>query len=256
MTDTKNQNEELEDWQGSRWQFTRNRSTWHFDTTRPPSVGEDSYVRVGRFDVDFGDLVDNCISRAVPTSWGRRVRFLSTYKGTSKGNRMYSADAEENDLLRAGANPHHEIFNRAHVVGIPLFNRMYETVGLTNTDGVLFHNQTCGQVFHLHIDNFAGLGPRENSFKRIDMDRDPKIARRFLVMLDDWKYGQVYMFGNTVWHQWRRGDCITWDWINMPYFGVNAGWDNLPVLQLTGYVTKRTHEIMQTASADRIIELI
>ena len=53
MSDTK-----TEDWQGSRWEFTKNRSRWHFDTTKPPDQGIDSYTHVCRFNTDFSNALN------------------------------------------------------------------------------------------------------------------------------------------------------------------------------------------------------
>jgi hypothetical protein len=74
--------------------------------------------------------------------------------------------------------------------------------------------------------------------------------RRFAVMLADWQMGQAWMFGNALYHQWEAGTCITWDWRNMPHATVNAGWHPRPLLQITGYQTKRTKELVRVAESN------
>ena len=109
---------------------------------------------------------------------------------------------------------------------------------------VKFHNQKTGQMLHWHIDNFAGRKERGISFTEIEADRNPELMRRFVIMLDDWKHGQVFALGNSNWHQWKRGECITWEWRDIPHATCNMGWDNRPMLQVTGWTTEKTHDIV------------
>jgi hypothetical protein len=74
-------------------------------------------------------------------------------------------------------------------------------------------------------------------------------------MLDDWKLGQVFQLGTANFHQWRRGDCITWDWKNIPHATCNMGWWDRPMLQITGYVTERTNEVIRYRSKDLRVEI-
>jgi hypothetical protein len=58
------------------------------------------------------------------------------------------------------------------------------------------------------------------------------------------------MFGNAMYNQWVAGTCITWDWRNMPHATVNAGWHPRPLLQITGYQTKRTKDLVKVAESN------
>lgn len=231
-----------EDWQGSRWEFTKSRSGWHFNTGMPPRLGHDSYTPVCRFVADFSDAISECLPRARPSSWSSRNDFNADIARQG----LYSATAEENDLIRAGADPKQEIFSRAAAEDIPLFRRISDELGLTDSM-IKFHNQTTGQMLHFHIDNFAARPERENSFRSTDFDHDPSRMRRFAIMLADWEMGQAWMFGNAIYHRWRAGDCITWEWRDMPHATVNAGWANRPLLQITGRVTDKTDALIEAA---------
>ena len=218
MSDTK-----TEDWQGSRWEFTKNRSRWHFDTTKPPDQGIDSYTHVCRFNTDFSNAIAECLPRAKVSSWGTRNNFNKDIANQG----LYSASAEEEDLIRAGADPSAAVFNRTAAEDVELFQKISECLGMSDSM-IKFHNQTTGQMLHTHIDNFA-------------------IMRRFAVMLADWQLGQIFQLGNANFTGWRAGDCITWEWQDMPHSTANMGWWDRPMLQITGYVTDKTQWLMDRA---------
>lgn len=232
-----------EDWHGSRWEFTKSRSKWHFDGAIPPRPGHDSYTPVCRFMADFSPSIAMCMPRTKASTWATRNNFNKDIADQG----LYSASAEENDLIRAGADPNQEVFNRTAAEDVPLFQRINEVLGLEESM-IKFHNQTTGQMLHLHIDNFAARPERENSFKSTDFDGDPTRMRRFAIMLADWEMGQAWMFGNALYHRWRAGDCITWEWQDMPHATVNAGWANRPLLQITGRVTSATEDLLGRAA--------
>lgn len=241
---------EYENWGDSRWEFTKSRSRWHFDTARVPQPGIDSYTHVCRFDEDFADTIAQCMPRTKPSSWGTRNNFNKDI--AEQG--LYSATAEEQDLIRAGADPHSEVFHRTAAEDIELFQKISNYLGMDESM-IKFHNQTTGQMLHTHIDNFAARPERENSFKVTDMDNNPDIMRRFAIMLADWQLGQTFQLGNANFTQWKAGDCITWEWQDMPHSTANMGWWDRPMLQITGYVTERTREVLGGASKNLIVKL-
>ena len=245
-------NREYENWNGSRWEFTKRRSQWHFDNLRPPEPGADSFTHVCRFDADFTADIAVCLKRVVPCSWSTRNQFSTD--PTEPKKRMYSADAEESDLLRAGADPYMKIFERAVATDCVTFDKINTALGMTEST-IKFHNQRTGQMLTEHIDNFAGRAERDNSFKVVKIDKHPEIIRRFVIMLSDWQLGQVFMLGNATWTQWRAGDCITWEWRDIPHATCNMGWHDRPMLQITGHVSDITDQMLAGASRDRIIKL-
>jgi hypothetical protein len=242
--------QEVENWGDSRWAFTKSRSRWHFDTKRPPQSGVDSYTHVCRFDADFTDAIRECMPRTKDSSWGTRNNFNKEI--AEQG--LYSATAEEQDLIRAGADPHAKVFSRTAAEDIEIFQKISNWLGMDRSM-IKFHNQTTGQMLHTHIDNFAARPERENSFKVTDMDKNPDIMRRFTVMLADWELGQIFQIGNANFTGWRAGDCITWEWQDMPHSTANMGWWDRPMLQITGYVTDRTKEIVAGCGKNMIVSI-
>lgn len=234
--------EKHEDWGGSRWEFTKSRSKWHFDTTRPPKLGSDSYLPVCRFVGNFSESIEQCLPRTKVSSWASRNDFNKDI--ADKG--LYSASAEEQDLIRAGADPKAEVFARTAAEDVEQFCEISNILGMDDAM-IKFHNQTTGQMLHMHIDNFAARPERENSFKVTEMDENPETMRRFAIMLSDWELGQAWMFGNNMYWGWKAGDCITWEWQDMPHATVNAGWAHRPLLQITGKVTEKTRWLIERA---------
>ena len=195
-------------------------SDWHFDSTRPAALGNDSYTPVCIFDADFTDAINQCLLIAKPASWG-----YGTW-----------GEAGGIDYVQAVGN-------------IPIFKQMSDYLGLVDVR-INFHNQTHGQMMYLHVDNIKTPPDRELSVNSIESGQTPPIMRRFSVMLADWEMGQAWMFGNAMYHQWVSGTCITWDWHNMPHATVNAGWKDRPVVQLTGIETPLTSNLLQLAESN------
>ena len=232
-----------EKWGDSRWEFTKSQSQWHFDEFEP---GERDFQYVGTFQGDWSNEIDECLGRVKPNTWANR--------NIEQKSEIYTASQEQNDLIKAGADPDSQIFSRANAKDIPIFQRIANYFGMNET-AIKFHNQTTGQMLHWHIDNFAGRKERGNTFTEIEADKNPELMRRFAIMLDDWKHGQVFQLGNSNWHQWKRGECITWEWRDIPHATCNMGWDNRPMLQVTGWTTDTTHEVVKSGSFKNIVNI-
>ena len=239
-----------EEWQQGRWEETIKKSKWHFDMQKPAEPGLDSYTHVCRFVHDFAPVVEQCKPLAKKSTWETRNHYDP--KIAQEG--LYSWNAEQRDLIAAGADPNMEEFARAAADDIEVFRKIADWLGLEEP-AIKFHNQTTGQMLVEHIDNFAGRKERENSFKETDFDKNPQLIRRFAIMLDDWKLGQVFQLGNANFHQWRAGDCITWEWQDMPHATCNMGWWDRPMLQITGYTTERTWEVLKNSNKNQEINI-
>jgi hypothetical protein len=231
---------EFDNYNNSRWDFTTKRSNYHFD----PCAETTDYIEVCQFSGNWEFSVEQMLDRVVEVNWANRNSHL--FGPRDKKKPVYSGRAEQMDLLKAGANPHAPIFEHCIADDQEPFIAMSTQLGLTDCD-TMFKNQRTGHMFHLHIDNLAGRHERGNSFKVTKMDKEPETIRRFMIALDDWRFGQVMTFGTEIWSHWRKGDCVTWDWYNVPYSWMNAGWDACPMLQLTGYTTPQTDTVLKNS---------
>lgn len=235
------------EWNDSRWESTKKQSRWHFDPQRPPEPGKDSYTYVGKFVADFREVIAECMPQAKPNTWANRN------KHKVEGE-LYTASAEENDLIKAGADPKMQIFDRNPSYEVPLFRIIGDILGLQHVE-CNFHNQRTGQMLVEHLDNFPGSHSRKNDFRVVDFDEDPDLVRRFTVMLSDWQLGQVFQLGNAMWTQWRAGDCITWEWRDIPHATCNMGWHDRPMLQITGRTTDITRDVLANAGPGQVFDL-
>lgn len=235
-----------ENWEQGRWAETVKKSNWHFDLTKPAEPGLDSYTHVCRFTNDFSELVEQLKPLTVNATWDTR----QYYNNISEK----ALNAEQQDLLNAGADPNMEVFARMEAHDVELFQKIAAWLGIDSAF-IKFHNQKTGQMLVEHIDNFAGFKDKKGDSPTADLYQEPHLVRRFAIMLDDWKLGQVFQLGNANFHQWRAGDCITWEWQDIPHATGNMGWWDRPMLQITGYVTDKTNEILKEASKFVEIEI-
>lgn len=225
------------EYHASRWDYTKQASNWHWDLQRAPEPGPDSFTRVCNFNGDWSAELADCMSRAVTEFWGTIGPNPSDRQNKLQQPPGQRWTPEEYDVVRAGGNPFNPMYDRCRANGLAVFERMAEALGLEEPD-IKFDNQRAGYMLHTHFDNF-----------RVRMAKrgltDPMGIRRFAIMLSDYQLGQVFQLGTAHWTQWRAGDCITWDWVNMPHATTNMGWWDRPMIQITAYTTPKTDEVMK-----------
>lgn len=221
--------------ENSDWEKLRNQSKWHFDYTKTPYPGEDSYTYVGKFVSDFNTAIE----------------YVKATKKYYHDLDAYSGNLEEDidkftftfqNLSLIGANPYIEAADCYLVEDIPMFQSISDMLGLKESI-IRLDIQRPGQIIPAHIDELGSLKKRL-SRKNISINLTNQSAKRFAIMLDDWKLGHVFQLGNAVWHQWSAGDCITWDWENIPHCTCNSGYWDRPMLQITGLTTQKTFDIL------------
>jgi len=86
-----------------------------------------------------------------------------------------------------------------------------------------------GRLIPWHCDTYGYLIKKFE----VSQDRIPLIQRT-IVFMQDWTFGQVAQFGNTVVSHWRAGDIYTWPheaWHGLANFGNQA----IIVMQITNY---------------------
>ena len=221
-------------WYNSNWPaVSRGSSTWHFDNAKVPEPGIDSYTVVGRVEL--------------PADWQQDIdpELLTT----AAWNRLIAATPDQElqqkltqNLEVVGQNPEHGMFDTVNITHLPVAQKLAQALGLANSISRL-HIQRPGQLLNMHIDDLASE------------DQDPGEIRRFIIAVEDWYPGQVFQLGNAVWSQWRAGDCVTWSWKDIPHGSANFGWNDRPMIQITGYVTELTQQLVDQASGDQNIKL-
>lgn len=221
-------------WYNSDWpEVSRGRSTWHFNNSKAPEPGLDSYTLVGQIEL--------------PANWQQGIDpELIT---TAAWKRLITATPDQElqqtltqNLEKVGQNPEHGMFDTVNINHLPVAQQLAQALGLENSITRL-HIQRPGQLLNMHIDDLASA------------DQDPGEIRRFIIAVDNWYPGQVFQLGNAVWSQWRAGDCVTWSWKDIPHGSANFGWNDRPMIQITGYVTELTQQLVNQASGDQNIKL-
>ena len=232
----------------TNWEKNKSKSNWHFDYTRPPEEGADSYYFVCNFSGDFTDAISECL-KGEHTS-----NFTKGYTGDVKKD-FRKFNSTELDLALVKADPYVKHFERYDAASIPVFKRINDALGIEKPL-IMFHNQRPNQCLPVHFDTFEFV-PKEypDMYGGVDFYANPRKYGRFVIMLEDWKIGQFFQFGNATWHQWKKGDCVTWNWEDMPHATGNVGYWDRPLLQITGTLTEKTMELMAKSNKDLIIEV-
>ena len=205
----------------SSWDYTKERSNYHFDSTRIDS--KDSVVTIlGNIKPTWLADLDSIINNSRPATWATRG-----YKGEGVPPPREDLIAEEYDLTRAGVDTNIVVTHLNWVMPDSL-KQIADNFGLEDCMERI-HVQRPGELWNLHIDKLQKWLPE-----------DPSKILRVFVQLTDWQPGQFWEFGNYHWNQWSAGDVVTFDWANMPHSTANAGHNPRVTLQLTGIITDKT----------------
>jgi hypothetical protein len=229
------------------------KTPWHFDNFKVDNEGE--YVKiVGQFQGDWDDDVRNA-----------RLLGLSTKKYNKQSYEHAankpSANHEMEDAENLYGQPDAPIFEKMDITDypgkLPAFEKIIDSVKIDTTKSFTFkfHDQLPNQQLMWHIDNLPGNPRKERVIDNPDFKyQDPNMVR-FLIMLNDWEPGQVVQFGSIVYTQWKKGTAITWEWSTLPHITWNGSWERRPALQLTGYATEATWNLITKGNKDSIYKI-
>lgn len=228
----------------SRWDYEvrrgLERGRYHYDSNVQDRL-EDVLHFHGNIDMDYQYFIDTYGPAALdnPVHWASRNKSVG-------GN--YGIDQEIYDIKRAGGDPESPIYGRANMFTDPKALKLSEgLLGIYDSE-LKLHTQVCGQLLHLHMDNFAARLDRKNSFAEMDYDRDPTLVHRFVIFLNDWSMGQLWVQGTAVFTHWKAGDIISWEWQDIPHGTANLGWWPRYILQFTGLTTEKTRDFIKNTN--------
>tara|TARA_B100001248_G_scaffold261997_1_gene255471 strand:+ start:4748 stop:5698 length:951 start_codon:yes stop_codon:yes gene_type:complete len=250
----------------SRWEHNKLRSTWHFDPFANPR--EQTFIVTNRFVGDFDEAIEYAVNRG-------KEQTIGNYRNRNESKQDADLhDGEIQDVINASGKDdvssmyHDSIVKKkfdkdgnitARENRIPQYEvlfRMIDTLGV-DVHQARLHIQKLGQVTPVHIDQqmrYARPGWRKVWLDG-GGDTNPLKLRRFLVMLQDWDYGHVWQFGNTYYQGYKAGECITYDWCNMPHGTANFGFTPRVTFQFTGFISDKTQEFIDNPDPERIIEV-
>lgn len=212
----------------SKWEFAKSKSNWHFDyQARDPHP---TFRIVGRV---------QCLP-SIPE--------LKSLKLISPGNTLTSpghdaVKSEIADLERWGyPNWGYDAYEAPpKLLDLPL------KLGIENAS-LRVNKQSVGQCVLTHIDRCTGLLKelmKSPELRNVPVDPDSgvpmnKSAVRLLLMLTDWEPGQFMLFGNSPFIQWKSGDLLWFDWLNVPHSTSNASHSDRYLLKITGLVDQNS----------------
>ena len=209
----------------SSWDFTKSRSTYHFDST-VKDAPESVLTHLGHIEPTWQTDIADIVKYSKPATWETRG-----YKGEGVLPPREDLLAEEYDISRVGADPKMIITHLNWQIPDSL-KAITAAFGLDDCMDRI-HVQLPGEVWNLHMDKLQKWSPE-----------DPARVGRYFVQLTDWQPGQFWEYGNYHWNQWSAGDVSTFDWANMPHSTANAGHYPRVTFQLTGVITDQTRRFL------------
>jgi hypothetical protein len=78
----------------------------------------------------------------------------------------------------------------------------------------------------------------------------PEKLRRFVIFMEDWIPGHIWIAGNSTYSHWRKGECISWNWQDMPHGTANLSPKTRYSVHLTGYMTESSWEFYNRGNKD------
>jgi hypothetical protein len=153
---------------------------------------------------------------------------------------------QENDRLRAGYDSEKSMYHVRQVDPGSVWDSIAQQFGLENPMSRL-HVQFPGDVTVWHTDIFApyhNLLPNNlANFNDSTVGQDQGFCR-IIIALEDWTWGQCFMFGAQTWSQWRSGDVIHWPF-GTPHCAANMGFSPRICMSVTGTQTETFNNLIK-----------
>ena len=246
----------------SRWEHNKLHSKWDFNALGPTG---DEYKVICQFQGDWSEEIKHAYEDATEdTLKNYRPRHLSKQDTDMNDGELLDilkASGKEDMAAMYNINFYRGIgfkgdLNKKCIKGYETFEKIIDELGLDCHQGRV-HIQRLGQMTPMHIDNQMRYAREQWRKVWLDAgaDKDPLKLRRFLIALNDWDYGHAWQFGNSMYTQYKAGECVAYDWTELPHGTANFGFTDRLTLQLTGFITDKTKELMEAGHKDWIIKV-
>ena len=204
------------------YEYRKQFSEWHFDEKQSddPSLLKQNFATViGEWDSELQSMrtvgLKGKMDKYRKKATGEAERWGNTY------DRYYSIQDYDPD---------------AH----PTIRRIAESFGLEKYS-VKVHLQKPGQMSSWHLDK--GLAGGDGSDPQAFKDSAEQLARVF-IMLNDYSFGQMMQFGNTIMTHWHKGQCIWFRWQDLPHCTANCGHEDRWLMHVTGIKTEKFEKLL------------
>jgi hypothetical protein len=232
----------------SREEFVQNLNHWHYDRWAKNHTEFKIVAQIdsAQFQHDLDEIKNQL--ETIRQTWNNqsqlRIRQETAKTKNSKTNLDILA-GQENDRLRAGYNSEKSMYHVRQVEPGSVWENIAGQFGLENPMSRL-HIQFPGDVTAWHTDIFApyhdllpdNLANSDDS--TVGQDRG---LRRIIIALEDWTWGQCFMFGAQTWAQWHAGDVVYWPF-GTPHCAANMGFDPRICMSVTGTLTDQFSKIV------------
>ena len=252
----------------SRWYHNKLRSTWHFNPKEDPN--EKTFNILCRFKGDWEAGLKRAIERSTEHTIGNyRMRNQSLQdQSLHDGELMDIKRASGRDdvscmyfdtlqRLKFDQSGKEEWIIDNHP-DYEIFYKMLSAIGMYDVHLARVHIQRLGQVTPFHIDQQMRYARPQwrKRWTESGADKNPLKLRRVLIALTDWDIGHVWQFGNTYYQGYSAGECVVYDWCNMPHATANMGYTPRITLQATGFMDDTVFpNLLEHGSKDHVIEL-
>lgn len=218
------------------WANQRQRSSWHYDYDRK--------------DPDFKTIMQirgtwtecmNDFERWMPAGYNFHGD-LNGFKGKKSLEYM-------SEKARAGWSDQTQYYHTTQTFP-PVIERMRDLI--TNYLEIeepyaRCHKQLPGHQVPVHVDTFESYPGREK-YPYLDLSQVIRVA----VALSDWDLGHIWQIGNTPWIQWKAGDVIYSDMINLPHWTANCGGTPRYTMLVMGIAGPNTMDIIRNNDVQNI----
>lgn len=230
----------------SREGFLENLGHWHYDKTR---TATNEFRKIDSVQIDYqAELAEIRQQLAqIRSTWNDQSIETIRREVAKTKHAEFNLDVmagQEQDKLRAGYDIQKAMYHVKKVESGSVWEKIGNQFGLGNPL-IRFHIQFPGDVTIWHTDIFAphhDLLPSDTSMTEENVGQDLGL-RRILIALEDWDWGQCFMFGAQTWSQWQAGDAIFWKF-GTPHCAANMGFTPRISISVTGYETDQFNNIV------------
>ena len=251
-----NWNKQLKDFKPETrgaWDSNSKNSEYHFDSSIKDKPG-DYFKVLGYFDLSHKEVQKEISWITSRADWeqGKSSQELDDLPDSAKNLHGFS----EKVYNKQSSGSTKGFQSTLHELMFPLLSQLKEASGLKFYEENHSHKhsiphsarilcQSPGQMFQVHIDN-----------ELWNVSEDPSQVVRMVIMLEDWKAGQIYQYGTCLYENWRAGEVHVFDWPNVPHSTANTSKLHRPSLQFTALKTPKYEELFNNADPNRKIPWI
>lgn len=230
----------------SREKFLQSLGHWHYDKSAAP-INE--FKKICKVTTDFQHELSDLKQQLdlIRTTWNDQSIATIRSEVSKTKNSEFNLDvmqAQEQDKLRAGYHKQKSMYHVKKVDENSVWEIIGNRFGLDNALTRL-HIQFPGDITVWHTDIFSpyhDLLPGQIELNEETVGQDLGL-RRILIALEDWDWGQCFMFGAQTWSQWSAGDVIYWKF-GTPHCAANMGFTPRICLSVTGNITEKFKQLV------------